>query len=227
MAIDPDYAPAHLALADIALTFDNDLALAANRIERALSLSPFDSYTHSYAAFLLSYLGRPDEAIALLKYVLARDPMDPLNHHNLGFFHINAGQPGAAIAAFRTALRLNPEMQATHYGIGKALLLQGKPDQALEAMQAEPSVLDELVEHYEQDWAFNIAVVLAFRSEADRAFESLDKARANKDPGLADIHTEPLFSNIHADTRWSPLLERLGKSPAQLSAIRFNVSLPQ
>ncbi len=249
VSMDPDYAPAHLALADIALTFDNDPAAAASRIKRALSLSPFDSYTHSYAALLLSYLGRPNEAVSLLEYVLKRDPLDPLNHHNLGFFRIHAGQPVEAIDAFRTALRLKPEMQASHYGMGKALLLQGKPDRALEMIQKEPfevfqllgkamayhamgrtdqsdHALDALIEHHAQDWAVNIAMVLAFRGEADRAFGWLERAQANKDPGLADIHTEPLFANLHDDPRWLPLLENLGKSPAQLAAIEFNAKLP-
>ena len=44
------------------------------------------------------------------------------------------------------------------------------------------AALDELIEKYEKTMAFNIAYVLAFRGEADRAFEWLDKAVSTRIP---------------------------------------------
>jgi hypothetical protein len=35
------------------------------------------------------------------------------------------------------------------------------------------------------------------------------------------------FTNIHDDPRWLPFLESIGKSPAQLAAIEFKVTLPE
>ncbi len=84
-----------------------------------------------------------------------------------------------------------------------------------------------MIEKYEQDAAYNIAYVLAFRGEADRAFEWLEQAVAYNDPGLAEIATEPLFSNIHDDPRWLPFLESIDKSPEQRAAIEFKVALPE
>ena len=69
--------------------------------------------------------------------------------------------------------------------------------------------------------------MLAFRGEADRAFEWLDKAVAYHDPGLAEIAVEPLFANLHEDPRWLPFLRKIGKAPEQLAAIKFDVKLPQ
>ena len=69
--------------------------------------------------------------------------------------------------------------------------------------------------------------MLAFRREADRAFEWLDKAVAYHDPGLSDIVVEPLFANLHQDPRWLPFLRKLGRAPEQLAAIKFDVKLPQ
>jgi hypothetical protein len=74
--------------------------------------------------------------------------------------------------------------------------------------------------------AYNVAYVLAYRGEADRAFEWLDKAAAYHDPGLATIVVNPLFANIHQDPRWLPFLRKLGKAPEQLAAIKFDVKLP-
>ncbi len=89
------------------------------------------------------------------------------------------------------------------------------------------AALAELIEKDEQGAPYNIAYIFAYRGEADRAFEWLDKAVKYKDPGLSGILGERLFSNIHDDPRWLPFLERIGKSPEQLAAIEFKVTLPE
>jgi hypothetical protein len=38
---------------------------------------------------------------------------------------------------------------------------------------------------------------------------------------------EPRFANIRTDPRWLPFLESIGKSPDQLTAIEFDVTLPE
>ncbi len=87
--------------------------------------------------------------------------------------------------------------------------------------------LAKVIEISEQVAAYNIAYVLAFRGETDRAFEWLDKAVQYKDPGLSQIAMEPRFANIRTDPRWLPFLVNIGKSPEQLAAIEFEVTLPE
>ena len=69
--------------------------------------------------------------------------------------------------------------------------------------------------------------MLAYRGDADRAFEWLDKAVAYHDPGLFRIAVEPLFANVHEDPRWLPFLRKIGRAPEQLAAIKFDVKVPQ
>jgi hypothetical protein len=85
----------------------------------------------------------------------------------------------------------------------------------------------ELLEKHSQDAAYNIAFVMAYRERPDEAFEWLQKAVTNGDPGLADVAAEPLFQSLHSDARWLPFLESVGKAPSQLDAISFEVSLPR
>jgi hypothetical protein len=87
--------------------------------------------------------------------------------------------------------------------------------------------LAELIDKYGKDAAYNIAFVLAYRGEADRTFEWLDKAVQYKDPGLSQIPTQIQFTNVYNDPRWLPFLESIGKAPAQLDAIQFKVTLPE
>jgi len=58
---------------------------------------------------------------------------------------------------------------------------------ALGKSSESDAALAELIRKYEREMAYNTAYVLAFRGEADRAFEWLDKAVAYHDGGLAEI----------------------------------------
>ena len=42
-----------------------------------------------------------------------------------------------------------------------------------------------------------------------------------------EFSVTPEFAVLQSDPRWVPFLESLGKSPAQLSAVRFNVETPR
>jgi len=250
LALDPEYAPAHESLAQIAMVYDRDLMAAAQHYERALALDPANPSSISSAAELAANLGRLDQAIALAEYAVARDPVNPVGVDRLGIYYLYAGRLDEAITSLRTALALSPESLGTNYLINTALLLKGEPEAALEVIQKETSgtkrlyglaiayhalgqtaasdsMLAELIEKYEKDSAYNIAYVLAFRGEADRAFEWLNKAVVYNDPGLSQIAIWPLFANIQDDPRWLPFLESIGKSPEQLAAIKFEVTLPE
>ncbi len=250
LAIDPDFAPAHVLLGRISADNDGDLAAAARHLERALALEPANTDIIRNAAVLAANLGRLETSIELNEYVTAHDPVNATGHHNLGIDYRNAGRLDEAIASFRTALSLSPDYAGAQYGIGVALLLEGDPAGALAAMQEEASevwrllglpmawhalgkksesdaALAELIRRTAKDGPYNIAYVLAYRGEADRAFEWLDEAVAHHDPGLSEIALESLFANLHQDPRWLPFLRRIGKAPEQLAAIEFDVTLPQ
>jgi len=98
---------------------------------------------------------------------------------------------------------------------------------ALGQMTESDAALAKSIETVAEVASYNIAFVLAFRGEADRAFEWLDKAVQYNDPGLAQIINMPMFENIHSDPRWLPFLESIGKSPKQLAAIEFSVKVPE
>jgi hypothetical protein len=57
--------------------------------------------------------------------------------------------------------------------------------------------------------AFQIAEAYAYRGEADRAFEWLEKAYRQRDGGLVQIIGDPLLANIVKDPRYTALLRRL------------------
>lgn len=248
LASDPDYAPTYASLGWI--TMSDDPAGAARYIEQALALDPANLTATRYAAVLLRSLGRVEEAIALDEFIVARDPVNPIGFSNLGFKYLYARRWEEAKSAFETVLQLSPGYIGAHYYTGVALMLSGSPERAVDAMQLErfeafrqlglamafhdtgqaaesDAQLAALIEKYERDAAYNIAYVLAYRDEADRAFEWLDNAVEYGDPGLVEIPGWPLFENLWGDPRWLPFLRSAGFAPEQLAQIDFEVRLPR
>ena len=250
LAIDPDYAKAHARLGWITMMHDQDLAGAARHFERAMELDPIDPDILGEAAVLAQDLGRLDDAVALQEYVVARDPVNSRAYRRLGLAYLSAGRLDDAIGSFHTTLTLSAGQLGAGQLMGVALLVKGEPEAALAAIQREAgggwrqiglvmahhalghgaesdAALEEAIEKTEHAACYNIAYALAFRGEADRAFEWLDKAVHYNDSGLSQITSTPMFANIHGDPRWLPFLESIGMSPTQLSAIEFEIRLPE
>jgi TolB-like protein/lipoprotein NlpI len=249
LQLDGNHAPAHAHLSRIELTYDRNLELAARHLQHALALEPTNPEILHRAIVLAYRLGRMDDAIRIGRYTIVRDPANPESHYYLGFAYLWARRLDEAIDAFRTTLILSPEYTSARYRTGVALLLKGEPRAALEVMLQEPhaakqlegraiaysalgqveesgAALARLIGEYEYNSAYNIAYVLAFRGENDRAFEWLEKAAAYRDSGLTQMAYQPEFENIHGDPRWLPALEGIGVAPAQLAAIEFSAALP-
>src|SRR5438034_1930390 len=250
LAIDPDYAPAHAQLGWIAMYGDSDLVGAAQHLERALALDPADLRVLTTSVTLLQSLGRLDEALALEEAAVRRDPVNVTTLFNLGYHQRMAGRLDAAISSFRTVLSMSPSNGGAHCQLGIALLLKGDAKGALAEIEEETSeiykmiglpmayhalgrkadsdaALAALIAKYEKDGPSNIASVYAYRGEADKAFEWLDKAVEYGDGGLGEIVTDNLFDKIHADPRWLAFLRKIGKAPEQLEKVEFKVTLPQ
>jgi tetratricopeptide (TPR) repeat protein len=248
--LNPDSPRVYAVLAWLEMYMAGDLYEAAANFERALELAPADPEVLFDSATLLQDLGRMDEAIALKEASVARDPVNPRRHYNLGNAYLFGRRYAAAVDAYRTALTLSPSLLGAHYHVGRALLLMGEPEAALVETEAETfeawrlvglsavlhalgrgdqadAALAELAEKYGTDAAYNIAYVYAFRGEPDEAFQWLETAVRYGDAGLSEIAVTPEFESLRDDGRWLPFLERLGKSPEQLSAIQFEVRRPE
>ena len=248
LAINPNYAPAHAGLGGTA-AINNDFVNAAKHFERALALDPTDLTVLANTGMFLSTLGRLQEALALDEALVRRDPLNVITFINLGADQRCAGQFDAAIESYRSALSLSPGRGSAHYSICVAMLLKGDASAALAEIEQEKievyrliglpmayhalgrktesdAALASLIAKFEKDAPYIIAQVYAFRGEADKAFEWLDKAVQYQDPGLSQIVVENLFEKIHSDPRWLPFLRKIGKAPEQLAKIEFKVTLP-
>jgi serine/threonine protein kinase/Flp pilus assembly protein TadD len=245
---DPNDALSLSLLGWMAVNYDDDLTAAAQHFQRALALEPGNPSVLGNAALFVQNLGRLDEAIAGMEYQRTHDPANPRIPYNLATTYYYAGQSDQAIAAARRVLVMSPARTTIHATLALALLQKGDAAGALAAAQAEPSEASRLpvlamVYHAlgrkaesdavqatilaknGNDTPMSMASVLAYRGEADRAFQWLSRADAKGD--FANMAVDPAFANLHHDPRWLPFLRKIGKAPEQLAAIQFKLVAPR
>ncbi len=241
LALDANLAEAHAAMGGIKESYDWDWAGADASYQRALALGPGDARVIGSAAGLAATLGRFEEAMALYRRAVELDALSVPAHHTLGIQAYYAGRLQEAVVALKKALELNPENPAVHTALGRVYLAQAHPQEALAEMEQEPhpilrvyglalayhalgrkkeadAALAELIAKYQAHAAYQIAEVYAFRGEADRAFEWLEGAYAQRDGGLTGMKGDPLLKNLERDPRYAAFLKKMRL--ARLSARR-------
>ena len=247
---DPNYAPAYASLGFVALFFDEDLQAAAGHFRKALELDNRDLRAIGGAATFLFMLRRLDETIALEEYMVERDPLSSSAHSNIASSYMAAGRFDDAVTSLRTAMRLSPDRVYGRSSLAYALLMSGDAQAALEAVAGEQDPgaraaveaqahyalgdmdgyragLDAAIAALGAEWPSAVAEIYAYAGAADEAFEWLERAEAQDQPGLGSLWSNPGFSRLEADPRWDALMKRLGVSPEQLAQIPFEATLPR
>jgi tetratricopeptide (TPR) repeat protein len=232
IALDPDSASAYLALANTQIFYDWDWDSASTCLTKAASLEPGNSDVFEMRSLLSALMGNFDEATKLGEQAVSLDPLDTISRLQLGYRLYVASRYNEAQAELQKALDLNPRSPFVHYVLGKILIAEARPQQALAEIEKEPSewgkltgqalayhalgreqdstaALGELIAKHDSDSAFQIAEVYAFRGEPDNAFEWLERAYKQRDAGLPEIKTDPLFKRLRHDSRYTVLLKRM------------------
>lgn len=246
--IDPDNVSVHEGLGWLAMFHDSDMGKAAYHYEHALSLDPSDAEMIGASAALLVHLGRPEDAIGPREYAIERDPLNPVGYSNLGSIYYFSGHWDKAIKSYRKALELSPGYIGAQYFSGVSYLMKGEVEKAQKAFLQEgddeyrtkgealvahaleqpdefQAKVSEMGERWGGQWPSEIAHVYAWTGNADQAFEWLQKSVDEEEGTFNPI--DPLLGALHADPRWQPMLESIGKSAEQLGSIEFTVTLPQ
>lgn len=233
LEIEPDLAEGHLRLGLIHMSFDWDWQGALSSVKRAMELAPGSASVLRTAAHLASNLNQMYEAISLIRRVALLDPLSSTAHHSLGLYYYAADRLKEAEAAFETALELNSRQVGLRFDSARIYLAQGFKERALAEAEQEifepfrllgvavvryalnntsesDSAVEKLIEKYGEDGAYQIAEAYAFRGDTDQAFEWLERAYKQRDPGLPELRTEPLLRTLHGDPRWQRLLKGIG-----------------
>ncbi len=228
LTLDSRSALAHMNMCSIHTIYDWNWTDAGRECQLALAIEPRNPLALATAGQELVAADQPDEGARLLSEALALDPMVASSRVLLGNNRRSNGRLDEAEAEFRKALDLSPQYVGVHYYLGLTLLAQGKIDVARSEMQLEVAdggrdvglaivdyakgnraESDADLARVPNDWAYWVAGAYAYRGEADRAMEWLDRAYREKDVDLAFIKFEPLFENIKSDSRFKPFLRKM------------------
>jgi TolB-like protein/DNA-binding winged helix-turn-helix (wHTH) protein len=232
IALDPTLASAYLALAATQISRDWDWDAANTSITKAAALEPGSVEVLRMRSYLSRILGNLDQAIKLYQQAVALDPLRINSYSGLGYLLYAAGRCEEAQAALQKALDLNPQATYVHLTLDKILIAEGKPQQALVEIEKEPiewgkftgqplayhalgreqdsnAALAALIAKYHALAPYQIAQVYAYCGDADKSFEWLERAYEQRDPGLPEIKSNPLFKNLLHDPRYSDLLRKM------------------
>jgi tetratricopeptide (TPR) repeat protein len=81
---------------------------------------------------------------------------------------------------------------------------------ALARTEDSNRALKQLIATHQNDSAFQIGEIYAYRGEVDKAFEWLDRAYRQRDSGLPEMKTSPLMKSLLQDPRRAELLQKMG-----------------
>lgn len=233
LQLDPDLAEGHASLGLIKMLYDRDWKGADASFRRALELAATNMQVMRGAAMLAGCLGRLEESIDLLSHAVKLDPLSVQAHRSLAAACLRADRVDMAEMAAEKAVELSPRGGLTHCWLGMVRLTQGRVDDAAEEFDLEThatfrlfgrvladhargrsaeshSALRELIAGHADGSAYQIAEANAYCGHRDLAFEWLERAYAQRDPGLAMTKVSPLLRSLHDDARWHPMLVKIG-----------------
>src|SRR5579875_199717 len=233
LQLDSNLAAAHDARGVVLEWADLDWQGAEAEYRCALELAPNDGLSKYRLSDVLGVLGRPQEAIVLLRQVVATDPRDFFSYAWLAWNLAAAGQMEEAEQAVHKAMELAPGGSLPQTFLVIIEIQRGDAKAALAAAQREPAglwrddglalalqigddraaadaALNALIAKHADAMAWQIAMVYAVRKDPDNMFEWLDRAWANRDPGIGGLLTDPFIQRYKDDPRFAAFCRKVG-----------------
>jgi len=232
LAHEPDLAEAHLALAQVRLRYDWNFAAAEESFQNALQFEPSSAEVHELYGHFLQMMGKHDQASAMRREAVRLDPLSRSAHRGLADSAFCAGALDEAVRELETIAEYSPDYPIHHLQ-ARIELRRGRPRAALDAIGSDPmhwrrlyigaiayhrlgdldshrKALQELIDSHGHDAGLQIAIVYAQAGDKDKAFEWLEKAYQQRDPGLIELESDPELEPLRGDARFRALQDRLG-----------------
>ena len=232
IALDPNLATGYLALGLVQISYDWDWEGADASLSKAAQLEPGSAAVLSNRAYLARHLGHLEDTIALSRQALALDPLRANAHLSMGYVLYLVGRYDEAKTALQKAQELNSRLSGLHLTRGQIFLAEGHPQEALTEIEQETGdwdklsgealayaalgnrrksdeALKKLIATHQDDAAYQIAEAYAFRGETEKAFQWMDRAIQQRDPGAPELQINPLMSSLRQDPRYPQLLKQM------------------
>ena len=233
LRLNPDLAQAHAARAYLMRVRDFDFDGSLAEYRRALELAPNDPRIVVAYALGLAMQGQVESAFGYVRKALALDPLQASSHSLLSTLLASTGRMDAARAAIGKAVEVQPRSNSYRAQQARIEAMSGNAPRALALAQALPpdewrdyamasvlqdgpdraaadAALQALIDRRADSMAYQIAEVYAQRRDLDNAFKWLDRAWANRDPGVAYLLYDPYLLRLKDDPRFAAFTRKVG-----------------
>jgi len=232
LALAPDLAQAHLALAAVAENGTLDFTQASEAYERALALAPGNAEVVRDSGGFAVFMGHFDAALAAARRAVVLDPLARQSHTVLGRALYTARRYEEAVAAFAEVISLAPDFKGTYAERGLAYYGLGDLQSARASCETKPDywysqqcvsvIYDKLGRHADAEAelakikaaqgdtaAYQYATIYAQWGNRAKALESLETALRLRDPGLELLKTDPLLDPLRKEPRFQAIEREL------------------
>jgi eukaryotic-like serine/threonine-protein kinase len=238
LALDHTLAEAHVALGLAQCFFDWEWKDAERAFCRALALDRRYVQGHIWYGFLLSLLGRVDEARLMATAAQEVDPLSPFALAGAGAILCYCREHDAAIRQCEMALGIDPNFLLAVYVLGLAYFHASRFGESVTALrravelsrhaafcvgllggacaasgrrEEAAALLRELIERSEREYVgpMSMVRVSAGLGDRDQAFEWLERAYEERSSYLVILKVDAMFASLRSDPRYHDLLRRL------------------
>jgi TolB-like protein/Tfp pilus assembly protein PilF len=236
LALAPDLAQGHLALAAVAENGYLNFTQASDEYERALALAPGNAQVLRLSGGFAAAMGHFDAALASAGRAVVLDPLARQSHSALGRALYAGRRYQEAVAAYAEVISLAPDFKLTYaerglayYGLGDLERARGSCETKRdywESQQCLAVIYDKLGRHADAEaelakmkaaqgdtMAYQYATIYAQWGNRARALEWLETALRVRDPGLELLKTDPLLDPLRKEPRFQAI-ERELKFPS-------------
>jgi eukaryotic-like serine/threonine-protein kinase len=239
LELDPTLAEAHIALSVVQSQYEWDWKGAEKSLSRAIELNPSLGVARSAYGYLLTVLGRLDEAATQLNRARQLDPLDLNLEVMMAWPAYYSRRFDEAIELLRKTVRGDSTFVGGQFRLGEAYAYKGVFDSAEARLEAartlvgnHPDVLgrlgyvyavsgrrekaraiaDTLRSHYKKgqsDEPYDLAVVLTGLGEKDQAIAWLDTAYAEHSTWIPFAKVSPELDPLRSEPKFQAFLKKL------------------
>ncbi len=237
VSLDDTLGEAHYALAAVYTWHDWNIPAAESEWKRAVELNPSDPGGLAMYSHYLMIVGRPEEALAMIKRALQ---LDPFNITIPAFYVIDlefARRYDDVLAEARKALAMQPDNNPTLNALYEAQAAKGMYRESLETLKTYLKVayqvprLEALIDRGFAEGGFRVAMkhaadalatpamgygvvpsdvatLYVYAGDNEHAMEWLERAYEARDPNIPYIRL-PVYDPLRSDPRFQELMRKM------------------
>jgi TolB-like protein len=238
--LDPMLAEAHALVGWASWAYDWDWKRSESCFHRAEELAPSCGLARQYHAFLLTILGRFDEAIEEIDYASRLDPLSLVIQTVMGTVFFFARKYDLAMDRFRATINADPSVQIVRFHFGRLCYAVGDYQEAIAQLEKAPAafptargmlgaayakiglrdralqIIQELEVLSQRRYVGSLPLAMVHRNlgNMDIALDLFEEAFNAREGFVPFLNVDPNVGDLRSKPRFKAMLERLRLPPA-------------